>query len=90
MKKSVKLFCLALVVLLLSSIVVKGVDTSWGSVDVKTASTISPNGYRMSYKTYIPKSATPTDPAPAIVYMVGGGASLDESSILAIEAYRIG
>ncbi len=90
MKKSVKLFCLALVVLLLSSIVVKGVDTSWGSVDVKTASTISPNGYRMSYKTYIPKSATPTDPAPAIVYMVGGGASLDESSMLAIEASRRG
>ena len=33
MKKSVKLFCLALVVLLLSSIVVKGVDTSWGSAE---------------------------------------------------------
>lgn len=90
MKKSVRLFCLAVVVLLLSSIVIKGVDTSWGTVDVKTASAISPNGYLMSYKLYIPKSATPTNPAPALVYMVGGGASLDESSMLAIEASRRG
>ncbi len=90
MKKSFKLLCVALAVLLLSAIVIKGVDTSWGSVEVKKASAISPNGYLMSYKLYIPKSATPDNPAPAIVYMVGGGASLDESSMLAVEASRRG
>jgi len=90
MKKPVKLLCIALAILLLASIVVKGVDTGWGSVDVKLAKTVSPNGYLMSYKLYIPKSATPTNPAPALVWMVGGGASLDESSMVAIEASRRG
>lgn len=90
MKKPFKLLCIALAILLLSAIVIKGVDTSWGSVSVKEASAISPNGYLMSYKLYVPDSATPDKPAPAIVYMVGGGASLDESSMLAIEASRRG
>lgn len=90
MKKSCKLFCIALAILLLAAIVVKGVDTSWGTVSVKKASEVSPNGYLMSYKLYIPKSATPDNPAPALVYMVGGGASLDESSMIAVEASRRG
>lgn len=90
MKKSVKLFCLALAVLILAAIVVKGVDTGWGSVDVKLEKTISAHGYTMSYKLYVPKSATPENPAPAIVWMVGGGASLDEASMVAVEAARRG
>lgn len=89
-KKSFKLLCIALIILLLASIVVRGMDNGWGSVDVKSAKTVSPNGYLMSYKLYIPKSATPTAPAPALVWMVGGGASLDESSMVAIEAAKRG
>ena len=90
MKKNLKLFCIALAILLIAAIVVKGVDTSWGAVNVKRASEVSPNGYLMNYKLYIPKSATPDNPAPALVYMVGGGASLDESSMIAVEASRRG
>lgn len=90
MKKNLKLFCIALAILMIAAIVVKGVDTSWGAVSVKRASEVSPNGYLMNYKLYIPKSATPENPAPALVYMVGGGASLDESSMIAVEASRRG
>ncbi len=86
----VKLLCLALAILFAMAIVIKGVDTSWGSVTVKKASTTTPNGNLMSYKLYIPKSATPETPAPALLYMVGGGSSLDESSTYAIEASRRG
>ncbi|MGW8115138.1 alpha/beta hydrolase family protein [Caproicibacterium sp. NSD3] len=85
-----KLLYIALSILFLSALVIKGVDNSWCSVDVKKASTVSPNGYLMSYKLYIPKSATPQTPAPALIYMVGGGASLDESSMVAVEASRRG
>ena len=90
MKRNLKLFCIALAILMIAAIVVKGVDTSWGAVSVKRASEVSPNGYLMNYKLYIPKSATPENPAPALVYMVGGGASLDESSMIAVEASRRG
>ena len=90
MKRNLKLFCIALAILMIAAIVVKGVDTSWGAVSVKRASEVSPNGYLMNYKLYIPKFATPENPAPALVYMVGGGASLDESSMIAVEASRRG
>ena len=57
MKKTIRLFVTSLLIILLSAIVVKGVDSSWGSVKVRTGKTISPNGNIMSYKVYIPKEA---------------------------------
>lgn len=90
MKKTIRLFVASLLIILLSAIVVKGVDSSWGSVKVRTGKTISPNGNIMSYKVYIPKDASAQNPAPGLLWMVGGGASLDESSMTAIEASRRG
>ena len=49
MKRNLKLFCIALAILMIAAIVVKGIDTSWGAVSVKRASEVSPNGYLMNY-----------------------------------------
>ncbi len=89
-QRSVQVLMIALSILLICTFVIKAVDTSMGSVSVKRGKLISDNGYLVSYKIYIPDSATASTPAPAIIYGPGGGSSVDEASMFAVEASRRG
>lgn len=90
MHRSLRILTIALLILLACAFVIKAVDTSMGSVSVKRGKLMSDNGYLVSYKIYIPDSATASTPAPAIIYGPGGGSSVDDASMFAIEASRRG
>lgn len=79
-----------LAVTLLLSILIVGIDTTWGSVDVKLGGLISENGTLVNYKIYIPRTASAQNPAPALLYAVGGGDGLDAGRSFGIEASRRG
>ena len=67
-KKTAKIFlCLSLVLMLLCGIVVSAVQTSGGKVVMKELNIETDSGYTMSAYLLIPKTATPDNPAPAIV-----------------------
>ncbi len=84
------LLVISLVLTVLCSIVMNGIDTSWGKVDVKLGKLISPNGTTVNYKIYIPKTATAENPAPALLWGVGGGDGVDAGRAFCIEASRRG
>lgn len=86
--KKILAICLALGVILSALIV--GIDTSWGKVDVKLGKLISDNGSTVNYKMYIPRTATVENPAPALLYGVGGGDGLDAGRSFGVEASRRG
>ena len=79
-----------LVVSVILALLMVGIDTSWGKVDVKLGKLITDNGSTVNYKMYIPKTATTENPAPALLYGVGGGDGLDAGRSFGIEASRRG
>lgn len=67
-KRSAKiLLCIALALMLLSSIVASAVQTSGGRVDMKELTIETDAGYIMSAYLLVPENATAENPAPAIV-----------------------
>ena len=67
-KKTAKIvLCLSLVLMLLCGIVVNAVQTSGGKVVMRELMFETDSGYTMSAYLLIPKTATPENPAPAIV-----------------------
>ncbi|PWL85631.1 MAG: hypothetical protein DBY17_08630 [Oscillospiraceae bacterium] len=86
--KIVLAVCLA--VSLVFSALIVGIDTTWGQVEVKLGKLVSDNGTTVNYKMYIPKTASAQDPAPALLYGVGGGDGVDAGRAFAIEASRRG
>lgn len=80
----------SLVLSVLLSLLIVGVDTSWGAVDVKLGKLVSENGTTINYKMYIPKTASVQNPAPGLLYGVGGGDGVDAGHAFAIEASRRG
>ena len=80
----------SIILAILCSALIIGIDTSWGSVDVKLGALISDNGSTVNYKIYIPHTATVETPAPAMLYGVGGGDGLDAGRNFAVEVSRRG
>ena len=80
----------AVVIGIILSLLIVGIDTSWGKVDVRLGKLISDNGSTVNYKIYIPRTATAGNPAPGFLYAVGGGDGVDAGSGFAIEASRRG
>lgn len=67
-KKTAKIvLCVSLVLMLLCGVVVSSVQTSGGEVVMKELNIETDSGYTMSAYLLIPKTATPDNPAPAIV-----------------------
>ncbi len=67
-KKTAKKFlCVSLILMLLCGIGVSAVQTSGGKVVMKELTIETDSGYTMSAYLLIPKTATPENPAPAIV-----------------------
>lgn len=80
----------SLIASLICAMLIAGIDTSWGKVEVKLGKLISDNGSVVNYKIYIPKTATVDNPAPALLYGVGGGDGLDAGRSFCVEASRRG
>ena len=67
-KKQAKIWlCIGIALMLLCCIVVSTVQTSAGKVTMKELSFETDSGYLMSAYLFIPDSATPETPAPAVV-----------------------
>lgn len=68
-KKAVRFFCICMVVLLFSSIMIWGFQTSWGDVTIERLMLNAPDGSKLSTLIYIPETATVDNPAPcAVIY----------------------
>ena len=60
-------------------------EISGGTVKVDRIDFVTDEGYRMSAKLYVPQTATEDSPAPGILALPGGNASLENMSSVAIE-----
>ena len=80
----------SIVVAIVLSVLMVGIDTSWGTVEVKLGKLISDDGKLINYKIYIPETATAQTPAPAVLYGAGGADSADSGRSFSIEASRRG
>lgn len=66
-KKSTRILCLALVILLVSCIGASVIQTIFGSVTIKDLRWETESGHQMSALLLVPDTATADNPAPAIV-----------------------
>ncbi len=74
----------------LAMIMIIGVDTNWGKTTVKKLTLSSADGDVISALLYKPKSATPENPAPVVMYAHGGNDMLEQGSSYAVELARRG
>lgn len=65
-------------------------ETAGGYVTVERVDFVTNDGCRMSAKLYLPQNAAAETPAPAILALPGGNASLENLSAVAIELSRRG
>ena len=66
-KKVKRIFCIALALLLISSIGASVVQSNFGSVKVQPLKIVASRGNTLAANLYIPSNATKENPAPAIV-----------------------
>ncbi|MDY0345589.1 MAG: alpha/beta hydrolase [Bacilli bacterium] len=71
-----------------------GIQKDWGQIDVTSgmisAQTVDNEDYSMGYKLYVPKSATPATPAPAVLLLHGYQNDHETSAGFALEFARHG
>ena len=70
-KQAVRFFCIAMVVLIVSSIFIWGFQSDWGKVTIKRISITGDNGGTISSLVYLPENATNENPAPVIMMFHG-------------------
>ena len=88
--KSFLLLGVLLVVFFLGLIIAHGAETSGGKVDVDRLLLSTDDNYTLSVKLWRPKTATAKTPAPGIILVPGGNASLEYMSSTALELARRG
>lgn len=76
---------ISLVLCLLCGLMSNLAQTDAGHVTKETLSIESPSGHRLSMDMLQPKSATPSHPAPAIVFAHGGNTNKEKSDDFQIE-----
>lgn len=81
---------ISLVLCLLCGLMSNLAQTDAGRVTKETLSIESPSGHRLSMDMLLPKSATPSHPAPAIVFAHGGNTNKEKSDDFQIEWARRG
>lgn len=91
MKKFQKALALAIVLLTLFSMVaIIGTDTGFGKVEVSRLTLATADGDELSCLLYKPESATPENPAPAVMLAHGGNDMAEQMTSYAIELSRRG
>lgn len=88
--KKLLMVLLALAVFVAGFGIAKYAETGGGRVRVDRIQFVTNDGYEMSAKLYIPENATPKTPAPGILGLPGGNASLENLSDVCIELSRRG
>ena len=81
---------LSVVLVIVGFTIAKGAETGGWTVKVDRINFTTDEGYEMSAKMYQPENATPETPAPGILAIPGGNASLENMSDVAIELSRRG
>lgn len=93
-KKSIIVLTLCLVIAITSMGIANILQTNFGKVDVVTASFLAENpeqgNYHITYKMYIPETASPENPLPAVLCLHGYQNDKETSAAYAIELARRG
>lgn len=79
-----------LIMVVLSLVLIIGVDTDWGKVELSRLTLASPDGDEISALLYKPKTATAETPAPAVLVCHGGGDMMEHMSPHCLELARRG
>lgn len=91
MKWTTRILALVTAVLFaLSLTLIIGIDTNWGKTEVTRMTLTSADGDEISAILYKPKTATPENPAPILLYTHGGNDMLEQGSPYAVELARRG
>lgn len=90
-KRILTISALAMVAILaLSIVLIIGVDTCWGKVEITRMILTSAEGDQISVMLYKPKSASPDNPVPLAMITHGGNDMLEQVGTYAIELSRRG
>lgn len=89
-KRSCILLAIALVLILLGSIFSNAINTDFGKIKTDRLYLVNDNGYTVSARIYIPKTATQENPAPAMIVCPGGDSPSDLLTPWASEVARRG
>ncbi len=89
-KKSTKVFLIALAVLIVCSVINWGAVSCWGDIDISRVTLIGDNGLKYSAMVYVPKTATNETPAPGVLFVHGGSGNSRNHESQAIEFARRG
>lgn len=81
---------ISLVVVLIGVILSTLIGTNFGKTKIEHLQLVDKAGYRVSANLYIPKTATSTNPAPAMIVVPGGDDAADSMSPWADELSRRG
>ena len=91
MKTSTRILAVVTVILFaLSMLLIIGTDSDWGKVELTRMTLTSADGDEISAMLYKPKTATPDNPAPAVLYAHGGSDMLEQGGTYALELARRG
>ena len=93
MKKSVnvkRLFLIFLAVFLVGLLIASTVATNGGATEMRRLSVMTDRGVAISLEVYKPKTATRENPAPAVMLIPGGNASVEYMSDAGMELARRG
>lgn len=76
--------------LALSLLLIIGIDTNWGKVEVTKLNLATAEGDQLSALLYKPKNANKDNPVPIVMYAHGGSDMLEQGSSYAVELARRG
>ena len=89
-KQAVRFFCIAMVVLFLSSIFIWGFQSDWGKVSIKRISITGDNGDAISSLVYLPQNASNEMPAPVVMMFHGRSNQAHSNDTWSMELARRG
>ena len=70
-KSAVRFFAVCMIILMVCSVVIWGLQSNWGNVKIKRIYLTGQDGTTISSLVYVPKNATDETPAPAAVILHG-------------------
>lgn len=83
-------FLVCIVIMVSAMSLAYGIQTDFGKIDVSTLQLQTNDGGSITYKLYVPDTATAADPAPAVLLIHGYQNDKDTSSAYAMEFARRG
>ena len=90
MKRACIVLAIALVLILVGAWLSVGVDSDFGKVHTQRLFLVNDRGYTVTANLFMPKAATPENPAPAFIVVPGGDCPSDIGSPWATELARRG